>query len=57
MHRLIQYPYYPACQAQSVNFGIKRLMADFGESGMAEIDGKGRRDDTLLSRRTRQTIL
>jgi hypothetical protein len=27
-------------------------MADFGESGMDEIDGRGRRDDTLLCRRT-----
>ena len=25
--------------------------------GMDEVDGRGRRDDTLLSRRTRQTVL
>src|SRR6266487_2217628 len=34
-----------------------RLMADFGEAGTAEVDGRGRRDDTLLSRRTRPTVL
>src|SRR6266516_4719653 len=33
------------------------LMADFGEAGTAEVDGRGRRDDTLLSRRTRPTVL
>ncbi len=40
-----------------VNFGIVWLMADFGESGKDEIDGRERRDDKLLSRRTRQTVL
>jgi hypothetical protein len=32
------------------------LMADFGGSGIDEIDGRGRRDDTLLSKSTRPTV-
>jgi hypothetical protein len=31
-------------------------MADFGGSGKDEIDERERRDDTLLYRRTRQTV-
>jgi hypothetical protein len=43
--------------AFGVNPNTIQLMANFGESGTDEIDGRGRRDDTLLSRRTRQTVL
>ncbi len=32
-------------------------MADFGEAEMVEFEGRGKRDDTLLSRRTRPTVL
>jgi hypothetical protein len=35
----------------------QRLKADFGEPGMDEVDGRGRRYDTLLSRRTHLTVL
>ncbi len=40
-----------------VNYKILWLMADFGELGTAEVDGREGKDDTLLSKRTRPPVL